>query len=429
MSPRRPRRRQGFTLIELLVVISIIGILVGLLLPAVNAAREAGRRAQCQNNMRNVGLGLIQFSTAKNAFPFAGTVIENPAANPNQGGNPTQSIVYGLSSGNLGPATTAISPQQGIPLLYSWVVDILPYLDSQDIYNAWNRDQGYNYNTATVAGGQPNFTLGNTPIAILRCPDDSTAIPGQGNLSYVVNGGFTMWNFNGTTMAVDPITGASQWAALDWVPGSAVAFATGTTQKLGVFFLGSNGKSPTGGPGSYFPWDVKTTPSAIVDGSSTTLMLSENTMAGASAGDAQTTGGLPTNWASPFPTYIMFVGSHHICDDGGGDCTAGLSSLPQGGAVLAPNASASTDGPGWVNANLKAKGEFINGNVAAQKGHYPFINSGHPGGFNAVMCDGSVKYLSATIDGNVYSKILTPAGSKLPVWAKQFPVDQDQLTP
>ena len=56
MTPRR-RRRQGFTLIELLVVISIIGILVGLLLPAINSAREAGRRAQCQSNMHNVVLG------------------------------------------------------------------------------------------------------------------------------------------------------------------------------------------------------------------------------------------------------------------------------------------------------------------------------------------------------------------------------------
>ena len=123
-------------------MISIIGVLVGLLLPAVNSAREAGRRAQCQNNMKNVGLALAQFSTAKNSFPNSGTFFEDPDRRSSRR-TPTTSSIYGRhrQSGH-GDARR--------PYGRSWVVDILPYLDQQDLFNAWNLDQPYLYPESAI---------------------------------------------------------------------------------------------------------------------------------------------------------------------------------------------------------------------------------------------------------------------------------------
>ena len=100
----------AFTLVELLVVIAIIGILVALLLPAIQAAREAARRSQCTNNIRQVGIALMNFETAKRRLPVGAT----------------QRIGIDLQTG---------SPYTGDPTMFSWISVMMPYLEEASLYS------------------------------------------------------------------------------------------------------------------------------------------------------------------------------------------------------------------------------------------------------------------------------------------------------
>ena len=97
--------KQGFTLIELLVVIAIIAILIALLLPAVQQAREAARRTQCKNNLKQLGLAMHNYHDVYNIFPH-----------------------------NAGRMTNVPSPDQ-VSAEFSWVFNSLPYLEQANIYN------------------------------------------------------------------------------------------------------------------------------------------------------------------------------------------------------------------------------------------------------------------------------------------------------
>ena len=125
-----PRRQRGFTLIELLVVIAIIAVLIALLLPAVQQAREAARRSQCKNNLKQLGLALHNYHDTFNTLPI--------------GTGSTTACVWGNS----------------------WWVGILPYVDQASIYNAWDHNTDC---TGLNNANNMNLVTGKS-ISVARCP-------------------------------------------------------------------------------------------------------------------------------------------------------------------------------------------------------------------------------------------------------------------
>jgi prepilin-type N-terminal cleavage/methylation domain-containing protein/prepilin-type processing-associated H-X9-DG protein len=133
----RYQESRGFTLIELLVVISIIAVLIALLLPAVQAAREAARRSQCTNNLKQLGLAIHGYIDTHGVMPLGSFKMSPPAAgDPCKGGH-----------------------EAGV------FIAILPYLEQGPLFNAFNSN--VHYETA------PNSTVVGTGLSVLWCPSDS----------------------------------------------------------------------------------------------------------------------------------------------------------------------------------------------------------------------------------------------------------------
>lgn len=180
----RTKRARGFTLIELLVVIAIIAVLIALLLPAVQQAREAARRSQCKNNLKQIGLALQNYHDSARVFPPGGAAC-NPCATP-----------YAYFN-------TGISG-------HNYSAGILPYIDQAPLYNKLNWRLGISYSPTSVDAAHEAAIL--TVLPTYLCPSSTTG---------------TLWSY----------TGYSKSAVTHYV---GIAGTTPTTfSKSGTFFKNS----------------------------------------------------------------------------------------------------------------------------------------------------------------------------------------------
>ncbi|TWU15020.1 Type II secretion system protein G precursor [Novipirellula galeiformis] len=224
--------RRGFTLVELLVVIAIIGVLVGLLLPAVQSAREAARRMQCSNNLKQIGLALHNYADAHKKFPAS-------------------TRGYGGCVGNA--VNGEIKNMNGL-------VALLPFIEQQSVYEQFNLDEAFSVNpgayqraTGTLVGNP--VTNGNAALASLimqafNCPSDNN--PAIGRLSGGAYGPGT--GFVGAATNYDFIAGVGS----EFSTCNSYASTSSTTKRM-------------------FGGDVNTRMAEVLDGLSNTFMIGETT--------------------------------------------------------------------------------------------------------------------------------------------------------
>ena len=351
------RVRRGFTLVELLVVIAIIGTLVALLMPAVSAARESARRTQCSNNLKNLGLAMVNYHDVHRKFPLG--AVAHPA-----------DYFAPTATASFRDASTAPPGVWGT----TWAISILPQIEQQNLFNLWNSSLGYEPATQRQVTG--------APLQIMKCPSDITAEAAlnpngnqgtfdKGNYGLNFGGGFA--NENGNANGGGP-ENIPAWT----MQPSPTGYGRGSKNR-GFSNLRDDGNRQ-------MPTNIGL--NDVIDGASNTVMIGE----------------------------LLRSNSNNDCRGCWGKAMGSVISgytleFPANGSqgIATPNVKAVgnfRDGPTHCNAPVDdpdlacvARGGDSTGGNA--------MRSRHPGGAQAVFADGHVQMITNNVDKLVYRAMLT----------------------
>jgi prepilin-type N-terminal cleavage/methylation domain-containing protein len=326
------RRSKGFTLVELLVVISIIGMLVGLLLPAVQSAREAGRRIDCTNRQHQISLAIMNYESSKGSFP--GYVNELSGTN---------------LAGRSGKAKV------------SWLIPLLPNLESMTLYNSW-KEACY---TIQNTGALPDPTTSvKVTLQVTTCPSNPTPSGvASSTTAYGVNTGRNLLNNNSTfATSSNPLIPA-QGVFTDQFKDISPATYTEYPARVGLSFLSSH------------------------DGGTSTILLGEK-------GSALIN---PPDWAD-----IRLNAAN------------GFAESEVSGETPSQSENAKILGIHWANdsnTNSPTVGTFLIQNPTNTDSTADVARrliSNHPAGAVVTFCDSHTSFLRNDIDKVVFMQLMTP---------------------
>jgi prepilin-type N-terminal cleavage/methylation domain-containing protein/prepilin-type processing-associated H-X9-DG protein len=353
---RMLRTRRGFTLIELLVVIAIIAVLIALLLPAVQAAREAARRIQCTNNLKQLGLAFANYESTNTSYPSA--------------------VIFGKGVGSCAGA----GPLRGCQNT-PWFFLMLPYIEQSSLYNSFNASLGAEGVYPGLPGFYANSTVTTSRVATFQCPSDTVQIFNTAGLA----------GLGVPTLSLTKGNYGVNWGNTDIgqaVSGTTSAFSANPALHLQTPF-GINA-SATG------PNLVRI--ASITDGTSNTVAASEIlqgaqddirgamwiSLAGAASYMTRFT---PNSYTDYVPLYLPWSTAGILTGGYQLDTLYGASS----GAGASPAAALST-------CDSQPVQQLGCRTLSAEGADFTGARSRHPGGVNAVLCDGSVRFMKNSIN-------------------------------